>query len=426
MPPRPAAILLATMLLVGMSLPARAAPEFRFEGTAFEPPPGWTANPNARPGIWQVQRRFEDGRDRGAASIQLARPIPAAAGEFDAVFGRLAGSVQGLEDKRPTARGEGVTAAGHRIRYDTRCCARRNDVSVGTETVGISDGRRHAILMLVTMGLRRDAARQARADFDALVRSFRLNEADSPTAFAPPEGAGGLEGSFTHLHTGLTPNVFGGIDFQSENRIMVFDRGGLYSRVVPAGDGGVPAHCRDKPADCGTYRLLGGGMLRGADRIELREMTGRYGLIEVAEKPFAREGENLRIDDAVHRRLAPLPRGTVFNGTWRYFFASSGSSAAGSGSVAVERVLTLTRDGRFRRTGFSGASSTVETGGGRTGVTTGRDRPAESGRYEAEGYRLVLVGDDGRRETFSLILPDASGDALLVIDGDNYLRRDRK
>jgi hypothetical protein len=195
---------------------------------------------------------------------------------------------------------------------------------------------------------------------------------------------------------------------------------------VPAGDEDVPAHCRRVPADCGSYRLLGAGMLRGADRIEFRDMTRRYGLIEVEEKPFAREGEDLRIDGTTHRRVPPLPRGTVFDGTWRYFFASSGSTAFSSGSVAVERLLTLTRDGRFRRTGFSGASSSNEAGGARTGFTSGRERPAESGRYEAEGHRLTLIGEDGRRENLSLVLPEPGRDGLLVINGDNYLRRDRK
>ncbi|MBP0494262.1 hypothetical protein [Roseomonas indoligenes] len=407
--------------------PAGATQEFRFEGTAFEPPGGgWVVNPDTRPGIWQAQRRFEEGRDRGAALIQVARPIPAFEGPFDAVFTRLAASIPGLERERPTMRGEGVTAAGHRIRHESRCCTRRNDVSIGTETVGISDGRRHAVLMLVSMGLRGDSARKARADFDAFVRSFRLDAAEPSATLAPPEGAGGLEGTFTHLSTGVMPNAFGGIDFRAENEVRVFDKGGLYSRAVPSGEEDVAAHCRRVPADCGTYRLIGGGMLRGPDRIEFRDMTSRYGLIEVKEKPFARDGENLRIGGDAHRRVPPLPRGTVFDGTWRYFFASSGSTAFSSGSVAVERLLTLSRDGRFRRTGFTGASSSNEAGGGRTGFTSGRERPAESGRYEAEGYRLTLVGDDGRRESFSLILPDPGKDGLLVIDGNNYLRRDGK
>ncbi len=382
-------------------------------------------NPNARPGSWQVQRRFEAGRDRGAALIQMARPIPASESDFGTVFTRLAASIPGLETERPMTRGEGVTASGHRIRYETRCCTRRNDITIGIETVGISDGRRHAVLMLVSMGLRGGAARQARANFDALVRSFRLNAAETPALLVPPEGAGGIEGTFTHLRTNLMPNPFGGLHIRVENEVRVFDRDGLSSRIVLAGEKNVAVHCRTKPPDCGTYRLLGGGLLRGAGRIEFGDMTLRYGLIEVKQHPFAREGEDLRIDGQTHRRLPPLPRGTRFEGSWRYLFASAGSTAFSSGSVAVERVLTLARDGRFRRTGLTGASSSTEAGGNhRAGFTTRGDHPAETGRYEAEGHRLTLIGEDRRREILNLILPEPGKDRLLVIDSDNYLRRD--
>ena len=67
-----AALLAATL--------AHAWQEFRFEGTAFEPPDGWSANPDARSGLWQVQRRSEVGQDRGDALIQITRPLPASEG----------------------------------------------------------------------------------------------------------------------------------------------------------------------------------------------------------------------------------------------------------------------------------------------------------------------------------------------------------
>lgn len=158
----------------------------------------------------------------------------------------------------------------------------------------------------------------------------------------------------------------------------------------------------------------------------MRDVGARFGIVEVEEKPLARDGEDLRIGDDLHRRVPPLPRGTAFEGTWRYLFASSGNGAFNSGSVSVERVLTLTRDGRFRRTGFAGVTSTVEGAGGTTGVTAGRQRPMESGRYEAGGYALELVGEDGRRERLSLFRPDRNSDGLLIIGGGNYLRREAR
>ena len=43
----------------------------------------------------------------------------------------------------------------------------------------------------------------------------------------------------------------------------------------------------------------------------------------------------------------------------------------------------------------------------------------------AQGYRLVLRGDDGTEQALSLFRPGGQdGNKLLVIDGDNYLRRD--
>lgn len=400
---------------------AAAQPPLRYEGSLFDLPEGWAPLPNATGPNYIVQRSFAGdarGRGRGAALIQIAPPVTAPASQLEAIFTQATRSIPELAEERPTLRREGETVNGHRIRYDTRCCGTRNGATLGSETVAIATGRTIHVLALVTVNLRGDSRRAAEADFDALVRSFRPTEADRAFSLQPPPGGGGLQGVYTHLDTGLRMNAFGGMDFYAESEVMVFDPSGLFSDNLPSGGRDMAAHCQAEPGDCGTYRLLQDG------RIELRETHSRFGLIEVEQESLVREGQDLRIGDTLHRFVPPLPADTRLEGRWRYFYGSAGSTAFSSGSVAVERLLTLTRDGRFRRSGFAGFSGSNDTGGGSSGVTVGSQRPAEQGRYRIEGYGLTLTGDDGRQEVFSLFMPDKDSDGVLTINGSNYLKRD--
>ncbi|WBV45129.1 hypothetical protein [Pseudoroseomonas cervicalis] len=399
---------------------AAAQPPLRYEGSLFDLPEGWGPLPNATGPNYIVQRSFAGdarGRGRGAALIQIAPPVTAPASQLDAIFTQATRSIPELAEERPTLRREGETVNGHRIRYDTRCCGRRNGASLASETVGIATDRTIHVLALVTVNLRGDDRQAAEADFDALVRSFRPTEADRAFSLQAPQGGGGLQGVYTHLDTGLRPNAFGGLDFYADSEVLVFDPAGLFSTSLPPGGRDMAAHCREAPGDCGTYRLADG-------RIELRETHSRFGLIEVEQESLAREGQDLRIGDTLHRFVPPLPADTRLEGRWRYFYGSAGSTAFSSGSVAVERLLTLTRDGRFQRSGFAGFSGSSDTGGGSSGVTVGSQRPAGQGRYRIEGYSLTLTGDDGRQEVFSLFMPDKDSDGVLTIDGSNYLKRD--
>lgn len=419
-----AGLLAALPAAAGIEAPAPATPAepppLRYEGSLFQLPPGWGPIPNATGPNYMVQRNFPGdarGRGRGGAIIQIAPPVAAPAERLDAVFEQATRSLPELADKRPTLRREGETVNGHRMRYDTRCCGTRNGASLANETVAIATGRAIHVLMLVTVNLRGDDRRAAEADFDALVRSFRPTEADRPFGLQPVPGGGGLQGVYTHLDTGLRPNAFGGLDFYAESEVLVLDPSGLFSDTLPNGGRDLAAHCRETPRDCGTYRLAGG-------QLERRQTGSRFGLIEIERDSLAREGRDLRIGDTLHRFVPPLPADTRLEGRWRYFYGSAGSTAFSSGSVAVERHLLLTRDGRFQRSGFTGASSSSDMGGGSSGVTVGSQRPAGQGRYRIEGYTLTLTGDDGQRQVFSLFMPERDSDAVLTIDGSNYLKRD--
>lgn len=427
--PAPAAVLTtlariipAAMLLCCLSVASSARAEVvAFEASRFEQPSGWERGAEAASGPWAVQRRFAPdrrGRDGGVAIIQIARPIPVSAGDAEALLARMTASFPELARARPS-RADGITVNGHRLLHQTHCCGTRDGKRLGLEMVIITTDSRHHLLALVSLGLRGDARQQAREDFGALVRSFRPTQADRPFGLEPPKGAGGLHGVFTHQETGLRPNAFGGMDFIAESRILVLDGSGLFGRAIPP-DNDLAAHCRAAPARCGIYRLLPEN-----DRIEMTGVSGRLGMLRVRQEPFARQGDDIRIGRVLHRHIPPMPRGTTFDGTWRHFAASSGSGAFTSGGVASERTLTLTRDGRFHRTRWAGATFSSEVSGNRTGVGVSSRSPATSGRYEVEGYHLTLLGEDGQRERLTLIRPDPGSDRLLVINGGNYLRREQ-
>jgi hypothetical protein len=418
---RTARLAIAALLLA----PAGASAEtVRLGSLQFEAPSsGWTSKPTKNGVIFQKEfPKDADNRRKGAALIQILGPF-AAKGSFDDDFETMVGLVKGFAEERPMRKAVGTTTNGHRIRSDYRCCVQMKNLSTGQRTVGLSSERNRAFFGLVELGLRGDALKSAERDFAAMVRSVRLEAGDEAFDLVPKPGDGGLDGVYTHLDTGVTPNAFGGVDFHSDSEITFFDPSGLYAKALPT-DGNVVAHCRAEPTDCGLYALKGGGLLSGAREIEMREVADDLGTIETEVKPFAKSGESLTIDEATYSAVKPLEAGTPLDGTWRYFFASSGTTATSSGGVSSETILTLRRDGAFRREGSSGAMSTNEIGGGTTGVTAGGDRPADSGTYAVDGYTLVLTGRNGRAERLSIFAPEAGSDTLLVIDGSNYLRQE--
>ncbi|GBU16654.1 MULTISPECIES: hypothetical protein [Methylobacterium] len=407
--------------MLGLS-PARAAEETQIFGMTVSLPgasEGW-ARKDASDGVLLNRTWLREGRrGGGAALIQILKPVPGKPAALPEAFARFVATFKPLADKRPITKGGGLTVNGHAFVFDRRCCGRMNDISVDSVSVGIASPAGHHFLRFVSLGLSRDDEKAAEAEFEALVRSLRPQAGDR--AFELKGDGKGFEGAYTHLSTGLRPNAFGGMDFYADNDVMLFDPSGLFSRRIPKHGLGIAEHCRTAPTECGTYRLLGGGFLRGPDRIELLEADNRFGMLTRREESFTRESGDLVIDKGRYRAIAPLARGTTFEGTWRHFFASSGSGAFTSGSVAVERMLTLGRDGRFRRSGFTGFSSTTES----ASVAGGRSRPAEAGHYAIEGRTLTLTGDDGTTERLSLFAPEAGSDKLLVIEGSNYLKQYR-
>ena len=208
------------------------------------------------------------------------------------------------------------------------------------------------------------------------------------------------------MRTGLTPNVFGGMDFTSESEVTLFDPDGLFSHVIPVGGQSIAEHCAEAPRDCGTYRLKGGSWFSDASEIEMRSVVDDYGVIETETVSFAKDGEDLLLDEGSYNRLPPFPDGTTFDGSWTYLWASSGMTATSSGSFATQRTLVMRADGTFSRDGWAGGGTSSDMGG----VNVSSGRPGNAGSYHVSGYELVLSGDDGSKEILSLITPDIGSD----------------
>lgn len=407
-------------LLLAMRLPA-AAEETDFAGMRFAAPPaaaGWVRIAADATGLTFRKDLPPPANARSGGSALLAVFAPRALGgasfaDAFAGFTRL----EALPDGRPLQTRAGITVNGHPVTWVQRCCRARNRVYAEAHFIGIDSPRGAVFLMLVMIGTRAEDTSPLEAEFAATVRSLRPAPGDRVLDFAPAAGGAGLEGAYTALETGLRPNAFGGLDFHAENEVMLFGPGGIYATAVPPGGRDLPAFCRERPRACGLYRLAAG-------RLVTEKVMNDFGMLQREERPLSASGRDLMLGGRRWRRVVPFPAGTRLDGSWRYLFASSGQGAFSSGGVTVERVLTLTPDGRFTRTGFAGFSGSSEAGGTRTSIVTGSRRPVTSGRYRLEGLQLVLEGEEGGSETLSVFRPDPGSDRLLVIDGDNYLRRD--
>lgn len=372
-----------------------------------------------------LQRKWEisEAEDRHEPAVAMIQILPLAESDgFADNFKMVTGIFPELKEEDPYVESEGKTVNGYDMRMDYRCCAYRQDVRINATTVGIGDGNRQFFAVLIGMNLDDEDEDWAEAEFETMMRNVRMRDGDKPFELTPPSGAGGLEGAYTTLTNQLMPNIYGGLDFTSESEVLVFDKSGLYADQIPSGT--MPEHCTANPTDCGTYVLNGGGLFSGPKSITMSAVSNSYGILETDEHSFGRDGNNLVIDEAEYRMLDPMPSGTPFEGKWRYFFASSGTTATSSGGISVERMLTLNKDGTFTRTGGSSLMSSMEVGSTSTTVAGGNERPLEKGTYRTEGYHLILAGN-GREERLSIFMPDKGSDEILVIDGNNYLKEDQ-
>lgn len=414
---------LGLVALAALGAPALAREEV-LNGVVLDVPKGWEIQRgDAGSLILQKELPETDDYDLSAVLIQLVVPR-GIEGSLAQGLATMVNAVPDLADEDTTDDAAGVTTNGHEMLMQYRCCGEVQEIDAALTTVAVGSSTKQAFLQMLAMNLYGDREDEIEAEFATMARTLRLEESDPPFLVAPQQGDGGLDGVYTYLRTGVMPNMFGGMDFISENELMVFDPSGLYSDSMPVG-ADMEGYCADNPRDCGTYKVSGGGFWGGERKIETRKVINDFGTVSVDVESLEMRGDDgIAINENFHKKLPGFPAETSFDGEWRYFWAQSGNSAFSSGSIAVERLLVMTQDGRFERSGFSGASGNIASGDGSTGYATHSDSPVAAGRYRVDGYTLVLIGDDGKEEVLSIFAPDIGSDGLLVINGSNYLKQD--
>ena len=411
----------------GPSLLAKAATPTTIEGATLDLPDaasGWTW-----PGEFMLRKVIAAdetaGRRKPAiALIQFFRPVPKGGGTFGDNYARAIGQIPELARENAWTRSSGVTVNGHSITVERRCCGYREGISISGIHVGIEGPQSQLFLAFLLFGDAGDEAQKLEAEFEAVVRSVRLAPGDIAFHLIPPKGSGGLDSVCAYIKTRARPSAFGGLNVSAESQLMLFHPSGLFSRTLPASGSNIEAHCQASPADCGIYRLLGGGIFGKASQIEMTEVADRFGVLERKTEDFARSDADLRIGKKNCKHVPPMPKGARLEGVWEHVYGDSGRTGASSGGVAVMHVLTLARDGSFTREGTSGISMTSERGNSGSAVAISGNRPAQRGQYEFDGYELTLTSGDGGKERLSVFRPDGRSDDLLVIDGAMYRKRE--
>ena len=414
--------LLLAAFAAGTAVPAAGA-TLALGGSSLDVPApfeGWTRK-DAPDGVL-FQRLVEPAGPHGRKGFAIAlvgAPKPASA-SFEQAFATFTRTLRQVPLEKALVAQDGATLDGHRIRVEQRCCRSTDGVGMNVWHVGVLSPGREQYLMLLAMGLEREAEAPIREVFQSMVRSLRPRASDHGFALAPKSGDGGLDGLYTRTVTGLSPNVFGGVNFTARQETLLFEPGGLYTTEVPH-DGDLAGHCRTTPQECGTYAVTGGGLFGRATRIARVVVETPFGMVRRTDEPLVRAGETLTIGDMAYQHVRPFPAGQRLAGTWTQTWGTSGPA----GSVGGTRSLTLTADGRFRRDGFTGFTTGIGPSNTGASVVGNAVRPSQAGRYAVEGYRLTLTGEDGKAEAVSLFAPDAGSQKLLVIGGANYLLQGR-
>jgi hypothetical protein len=164
-----------------------------------------------------------------------------------------------MEDEDPLIDETGSTADGHEMLVQYRYCGEMKGLDVDLSSVAVGSPQRQAYLQLVMLNLADERQDQVEQTFAEVVRSLRLTSEDKGFSVAPQPGDGGLDGVFTYLRTGLSPNVFGGLDFTADSELRLFSPSGIFTTQLPAEGVELEEHCVRFADTCGTYRVSGGG-----------------------------------------------------------------------------------------------------------------------------------------------------------------------
>lgn len=401
-------------LLVGLAGTGLAA-ERKLPGLTFQTPAsgGWTEK--QYPDGIVLQKSFTYERRKGGALLLVgAKPM---SGDFNAEYQKVANGLDQLKSEEPMAERTGVSTFGHPMRSEIRCCG-DDGPSVASTLVAFNPPGFFVYVQLVEINLEDEDEDAMEAEFEAVIDTLDFAGLGRRPPL-PPYSADGatLAGLYSNSEGTLMPNPFGGLDYVVNTTTYFFDGSGLYADVPPYGAADLPSFCAKSPSECGTYTVNG-------SQITMNAVSDKYAMVTTDTDELELEDGGLNIGGRNFYKVEPLSD-LKLDGTWTYFWASSGSTATSSGGVSSTRTLKLTSDGRFARSGYTSATSTNETGGSTTGVTVGGGKPEQTGTYKIDGYTLTLTFDGGGEELSSLYMPDKNDIDLLMIDGNAYLREGR-
>ncbi len=258
-------------------------------------------------------------------------------------------------------------------------------------------------------------------EFEAMLTSLHFDSQPESSLWdfsRPPKGSGGQSGLYWANALINMPNAFGGMDLRAERYyVLLLPNGQAYSELPDGGhvdNFNFAAECQKKPKRCGTYDISGG-------KIHFKWMDD-YGLVEESESAWTTvDNGSFTTRGHDYRRILPV-HGLRVSGRYTSTFASVGTIGTQSTSVVSEKYITFTPDGRYQKSGFSGASfdnsGAAGTFASKKGVTTGA--------YAIDGYTLTLTPNGAQPEYYSVIFEDPSpSPKAIFIDDSGFLRNDR-
>ncbi|BCW89812.1 hypothetical protein sos41_29800 [Alphaproteobacteria bacterium SO-S41] len=314
-----------------------------------------------------------------------------------------------LVGERTTQEHKGITTSGQPMAWAMRAGSTHTNPSSEIVVAAIAfrapEGIADAMLILVNVdGAHRDTAE---TDFDEVVQSLYMGATPRPALPAAQAGSESLDGLYIYTVTNFVQNPMGGTQMTMVWKLRQFDPSGLYADRPPLGNETLASLCAATPGLCGTYRLNGA-------TIETASVQ-RFGLVETESVAFEQTERGFKIGRYPYEPARPVP-GPTLNGSWRFNYYSGGPR----GSVSVIRQIDFTADGRYVKTGFTGATTTDPVNGIST-TSSGTD-PEQSGRYAIDGFTLTFTSYAGTTEQMSLVATDPADLSFVFIDGDSYAR----
>jgi hypothetical protein len=233
-----------------------------------------------------------------------------------------------------------------------------------------------------------------------------------------PSPVGARSGLF--LGSGLENrlNPLGGLDLIARREYaLLLPTGQAYYGLPDGGhvlDLDFTAACKQKPKQCGTYKIEGG-------TISFTERDS-YGLVTHTSSPFTAGAPGHSVIAEYHgtKAFEVLPvRGKTVSGKYTSTFAQTGNIGQ-STSVVAQTFIAFNPNGTYQKSGFSAASFQGESAGG----TTMSNRALGSGQYKFEGYTLTLTPSSGQPELYTAVFENQDPDPKAIFINDKAFLKD--